>query len=388
MFPLFQTSESMLAVVLCMIAVAFWVQKFKGFRTLGPALFVIVAGIILVNLKIVTNNCPLYGTISTYCIPISISLYLLNVDFKKIVKMSRQPLMSIASAVFSVSLVTLIFGTIFAPQIDEGWKVAGMFVGTYTGGSSNLTAIATGLNASASTIAAANAADYVIGMPSLILMFAAPALMKNSKKWQKFWPYSFTDEELQGDGSHTELMAAQEWSIKEIAILLAIAASVVAISTKLSTFFSADFASAGRILLISTLSILVAQVPAVRQLRGANNLGLFFGMMFLCVVGFSVDIQGFLGSAFAITALCFCVIFFSLVLHLIITRALKIKYEYVLLGIVGAIADGTSAALVASGAKWKSLISVGLLMGIIGAVCGNYCGIAIAYLVRALAGVA
>ena len=86
MFPLFQTSESMLAVVLCMIAVAFWVQKFKGFRTLGPALFVIVAGIILVNLKIVTNNCPLYGTISTYCIPISISLYLLNVDFKKIVK--------------------------------------------------------------------------------------------------------------------------------------------------------------------------------------------------------------------------------------------------------------------------------------------------------------
>lgn len=183
-------------------------------------------------------------------------------------------------------------------------------------------------------------------------------------------------------------MAAQEWSIKEIAILLAIAASVVAISTKLSTFFSADFASAGRILLISTLSILVAQVPAVRQLRGANNLGLFFGMMFLCVVGFSVDIQGFLGSAFAITALCFCVIFFSLVLHLIITRALKIKYEYVLLGIVGAIADGTSAALVASGAKWKSLISVGLLMGIIGAVCGNYCGIAIAYLVRALAGVA
>ena len=236
MFPLFQTSESMLAVVLCMIAVAFWVQKFKGFRTLGPALFVIVAGIILVNLKIVTNNCPLYGTISTYCIPISISLYLLNVDFKKIVKMSRQPLMSIASAVFSVSLVALIFGTIFAPQIDEGWKVAGMFVGTYTGGSSNLTAIATGLNASASTIAAANAADYVIGMPSLILMFAAPALMKNSKKWQKFWPYSFTDEELQGDGSHTELMAAQEWSIKEIAILLAIAASVVAISTKLSTF--------------------------------------------------------------------------------------------------------------------------------------------------------
>ena len=35
-----------------------------------------------------------------------------------------------------------------------------MFVGTYTGGSSNLTAIAVGLDASKNTIASANAADY------------------------------------------------------------------------------------------------------------------------------------------------------------------------------------------------------------------------------------
>lgn len=386
MFPIFQTSESMLAVMLCMVALAFWVQKFKVFKMLGPALFIIISGIILVNLKIVTGSCELYGTVQIYCIPISVSLYLLNVDFKKIVKMSKQPLLSIASAVCCVSLVAVVFGTIFGGQIDEGWKVAGMFVGTYTGGSSNLTAIATGLNASASTIAAANAADYVVGMPSLVLMFAAPVLMKSSKAFQKIWPYSFTDEELAGSGDSSELMATEEWSIKDIAILLAIATSVVAVSTKLSGFFSEDFASAGRILLISTLSILVAQIPAVRRLKGALNLGLFFGMLFLAVVGFSVDIRGFLGSAFYITIFCFCVIFGSLLLHLTVTRLLKIRREYVLLGIVGAIADGTTAALVASGAKWKSLISIGLLMGIIGGVCGNYCGIAVAYLVRMLIG--
>ncbi len=39
-----------------------------------------------------------------------------------------------------------------------------MFVGT-TGGSSNLTAIAVGLDASKNTIASANAADYVVGHP-------------------------------------------------------------------------------------------------------------------------------------------------------------------------------------------------------------------------------
>ncbi|MGN1141772.1 MAG: DUF819 domain-containing protein [Oliverpabstia sp.] len=386
MFPLFESSASMLAVILCMIALAFWLQKFKGFKTLGPALIVIILGIILVNLKIVPGYCDVYGAISIYCIPISMSLYLLNVDLKKILKMSKQPLLSIASAVFSVSLVAVLFGVLLGGKINEGWKVAGMFVGTYTGGSANLTAIATGLNASADTIAAANAADYVIGMPTLILMFAAPAILKNSKKFQKFWPYSFTDEELEGDGETKELMEAEEWGIKDIAILLAIATSIVAVSTKLSEFFSADFASAGRILLISTLSIILSQIPAVRKLKGAMNLGLFFGMMFLAVVGFSVDIRGFLGSALNITLLCFCVILSSIILHLVITRLLKIKYEYVLLGIVGAIADGTTSALVASGAKWKSLISIGLLMGIIGGVCGNYFGIAVAYLVRMIIG--
>ena len=386
MFPIFQTSDSMLAVILCTVAAAFWAQRFKPLKLIGPALLIIITGIILVNLNIVTGSCELYGVIQTYCIPLSTSLYLLNVDFKKIVKMSKQPLMSIGSAVFSVCLVTIVFGSIFAGQIDEGWKVAGMFVGTYTGGSSNLTAIATGLNASGSTIAAANAADYVVGMPTMVLMFAAPALMKNSKKFQKFWPYSFTQEELEGDGSHQELMGTEEWSIKDIAILMAISTTVVAVSTKLSTFMSADFASAGRILLISTLSILVAQIPAVRRVKGAMNLGLFFGMMFLAVVGISVNIKGFLGSAFTITLFCFCVIAGSLILHLAVTRLLKIRYEYVLLGIVGAIADGTTSALVASGAKWKSLISIGMLMGIIGAVCGNYVGIAVAYIIRSIVG--
>ena len=387
MFPLFESSDAMLAVILCIVACAFWVQKFKIFKMIGPALFVIIAGVLLVNLRIVPAYTDVYGVISTYCIPFSVSLYLLNVDLKQIMKMSKQPLISIVSAVFCVSIVAVVFGAIFGNIVEEGWKVAGMFVGTYTGGSANLTAIASGLDASASTIAAANAADYVIGMPTLVLMFAMPALLKKWKWFQKFWPYSFTEEELEGDGTGKGLMEAEVWSIKEIAILLAISVSIVGITTKLSGYVSPDFASAVRILLISTISIAVAQIPFVRKLKGASNLGLFFGMMFLAVVGFSVDIRGFLGAAASITLFCFCVIVFSFLLHVFVTRLFKIRYEYVLLGIVGAIADGSTAALVASVAKWKSLISVGLLMGVIGGICGNYAGIAVAYLVRAILGI-
>lgn len=73
-------------------------------------------------------------------------------------------------------------------------------------------------------------------------------------------------------------------------------------------------------------------------------------------------------------------------LHLLILRLCKVKYEYAVLSITGAIADGPTAALVASGGGWNSLVGIGLIMGVIGGVCGNYVGIGVAYLIKMLIG--
>ena len=39
---------------------------------------------------------------------------------------------------------------------------------------------------------------------------------------------------------------------------------------------------------------------------------------------------------------------------------------------VGCIVDGPTSSLTAAGADWKSLINVGLIMGVIAGACGNY----------------
>ena len=56
--------------------------------------------------------------------------------------------------------------------------------------------------------------------------------------------------------------------------------------------------------------------------------------------------------------------------------------EFVLLSMVGCIVDGPTAA----GGNWKSLINVGLIMGVIAGACGNYAGIFVAYAVKAICG--
>ena len=376
---IFSSEVALLLIMFLSVSVGFWLQRFKAFKMLGPALTVIVLGIVLSNLKIVPVTSPVYDAVSGYCVPLSVSICLLSLDLKQMRKLTKEPIIALISAVCSVCLMALIFGVVFADKITEGWKVAGMFVGTYTGGSSNLTAIAVGLDASKTTIASANAADYVICIPTLILMFAMPAIFKNSKTLRKLWPYQFSDQELLGEGDHEELMASKEWSIQEIAWLLAIGFGTVWAATTISGMvFSQGFRSAGRILLITTFSIILAQVPMVKKLRG--------NLQSVTDIGFAVDLQQFFGSTFYITLFCFCVIASCIVLHLLITRLLKVRFEYVLLSIVGCISDGPTAALVASSAQWKILINIGLLMGVLAGALGNYVGISVAYAIKAIIG--
>lgn len=381
MNTLFSNPGSILAVMTSMIALGFYLQRYKAIKSLGPALTIIIMGIILSNLKVVPVSTELYGTISTYAIPVSMTIMLMSVDLKEMTKLSREPLIAIFVAVLTVSIMAFLFGLVFAEKISEGWKVAGMFVGTYTGGSANLTAIGTGLNVSRQTLAAANAADYVIGVPTLIFMFALPAILKNSKKFKKLWPYHVEETELE-DCQNEEFMESKEWSIKDIAWMLAIGFVVTEVSTILAGYFNSSFSSAARILLVTTISIIIAQLKPVKKLKGNLDLGLFVALFFLCTIGFSVDIKEFLGSTFTITLYCFSIIFASLVFHLGITRLLKIKYQYVILSIVGAIADGPTSALVAASAKWNSLVSVAVVMGVIGGVLGNYAGISVAYAIK------
>ncbi|MCU5962041.1 DUF819 domain-containing protein [Clostridioides difficile] len=381
MNTLFSNPGSILAVMTSMIALGFYLQRYKAIKSLGPALTIIIMGIILSNLKVVPVSTELYGTISTYAIPVSMTIMLMSVDLKEMTKLSREPLIAIFVAVLTVSIMAFLFGLVFAEKISEGWKVAGMFVGTYTGGSANLTAIGTGLNVSRQTLAAANAADYVIGVPTLIFMFALPAILKNSKKFKKLWPYHVEESELE-DCQNEEFMESKEWSIKDIAWMLAIGFVVTEVSTILAGYFNSSFSSAARILLVTTISIIIAQLKPVKKLKGNLDLGLFVALFFLCTIGFSVDIKEFLGSTFTITLYCFSIIFVSFVFHLGITRLLKIKYQYVILSIVGAIADGPTSALVAASAKWNSLVSVAVVMGVIGGVLGNYAGISVAYAIK------
>lgn len=198
--------------------------------------------------------------------------------------------------------------------------------------------------------------------------------------------YQFSKEELE-EGDKEPLMSDKKWSIRDIAWLLTIGFGITFVTTAFSqAVFPESFWKAGRLLLLTTVSICVAQLKPVQKLRGNLDLGLFISLTFLSTIGFAVDLQQFIGSAFMMTMYVLCMLVGCILLHLVICRLLKIKYEYVVLSMVGCIVDGPTSSLTAAGANWKSLINIGLIMGVLAGAAGNYVGIFVAYTVRTICG--
>lgn len=374
------------SVILAVVAVSFIIQRFKFFAMFGPVLPAIIMGIILSNLNIIPHWHSSYGFFLGEMLFVTIAIMMLDIDLKELVKLSKQPLIAMIFAIISVSVMAIIGGIVFAPQIDQGWMLGGMFVGTYTGGSSNLTAIGVGLGASPETFAGANAADYIVGMPMIVLLYALPAFTKKFAWFSKLWPYSLSDEEL-AIGDDSKMFDEMKWSIVDIVQIFAIGFIIAQIGSLIASRFDVSIASTVKMLSITTITLIIAQTKPVKKLKGSVDIGFFLIVIFLTIIGALIDVKAFATSSPAIAIYCGVIMIGSLTMHVILCRIFKIKYQYVLCSIASAIADGSCGASIAAAANWKPLIGVSFVLGAIGFTVGNYLGVTIAYAIKAFIGI-
>jgi uncharacterized membrane protein len=395
MEALITSIPGVLGVICILIAFAIWGGKKPVLNKLGPAMICILGALILSNLKVIPmdESHPVYDYLGTHIINLSIAVLLLDTDLKKIKQIGFQPFAAMLIACAVVCVMTIIGGLVFAKGIGpEGWKVAGMFVGTYTGGSSNLNAIAVALNTSSSIQGAANAADYVIYTPFIILIMWAGSSLGKIAKWNKFWPYSVPEKDLTQEGG-SGYMAAKEWSILDIALMLAIGFSLVGVCTWIGNQIVATnpsslatFRATFRILLITTVAVALAQTSFIKKIRGKGDIGFYVTLFYLVYIGATINVAEFLKAAPSIGALCVIAVFGSLLIHFFLCRLFKIKWQYGLLSMQAAIGSQSSAAALAAASGWETLVSVGVVIGLFGNAVGNYLGLGVAYLVKAILG--
>ncbi len=368
---------------------AFWLtKKYKWARYVSAPGFCYLFGILLSNLHIAPAEHELYDFVSTYGVYMALAMVLFSVNIKSWLKLAKNAIIGMLIASATVFIVASVSGIIFAPKIDpeHGWKLTGMLVGTFTGGSMNLVAVGNALKTPSELFVATNAADIIFGSIFLPIQLALIPL------FEKMRVKKLSAEELMGaDQSKEEIEKVKKegywhkksWNFYDFTFIVSLAGLIMAVSYFISNAF--DFGmwkGSINLLLLTTFSLIAASTKSVSNLVGNEEVGMYLLHVFFVSAGATAYIPNLLESSHYVVIWVIIAIYLSTLLHYIIsTKLFKIDYQTTLVTAQAAVGGPSGAMALPIAAQWPALAVTGIVCGLVGYAIGNYLGIGAAYLV-------
>ena len=186
-----------ISVMMIMIALAFYLQKFRVFRSFGPVITVIILGAVLSNLGIMPKWSDSYNFIFEFAVPVSLCLFLLHIDVKKFLKVAKNPMLAMLFGLFSICVVALVPWVLSLhrkSQKDGKLQVC----------------LSEHIQAEAPTLQLLLRVSRLLpilllqvmlqtmqsAFPLFLFSWRFPRLIGKAKWFQKFWPYSLNEEQL------------------------------------------------------------------------------------------------------------------------------------------------------------------------------------------------
>lgn len=351
-------------------------SRFSLFKKLGSIVICYAVGIIIGNLGFdFTNSAPLKN-LTDISIPIAIPLFIYGTDFLGWLRQSKKTVLAFSLCILSVCLASFGISLLFASQIQEVWKVGGMLVGVYTGGTPNLTAIGQSLSASADTILLTNSMDMVMGSLFLaVLLFFGKSFLSG---FLQISPISKNDD----NNHHGKDQKPIRSLIPGASIGLVISSLSLALAFILSQVIFQDLNIGFLIFMVSTFGILFSFIPSVRKLNGPFELGQYLLMIFCFGLGTMADFQQLLAEGGPIMLMVFMIVLITVLLHFSFSKILKIDRDTAVITCVAGIFGPPFVPLIAERYQNRSLIVPGITTGLVGLALGNYLGVFMAKLLE------
>ncbi|WP_026951378.1 DUF819 family protein [Algoriphagus mannitolivorans] len=372
----FSQEPLFIAGTLCVsVFFAQWLTRLSWGKTVGTPILVIVLCALLSNLGIIPSameGSPVYDGVFLYLAPLGIFIALLEVDLKSL-KNAGLPLLGmflLGSAATVVGVLTSWY--LVNPEVKIGElapAVAGMFTGTYIGGSINFNAVALHykVNEAGNLFAATTVVDNLIGTPWIIATLILP------KYLQKLFPR----KKLASAQSGEKIQAIEYISISSLASILALGLLGMAISKVLVGWFP----QVPEIIFLTTLALVLAQFSSVKQLYGKHTLGFFFILVFLAVIGTLCDFGALADTGeLALTLMLF--VGLLVLVHGVVLfgvgALLKMDWDVIAVASQANVGGNTTALAAAESLNRPDLLIPGVLVGSLGNALGTYVGFAVA----------
>ncbi|NER11409.1 DUF819 family protein [Muriicola jejuensis] len=360
-----------------MVILSIYAGKTRFGKKLGAALIVIVLTAILANLGWIpsaSNSIPLYDGIFTYLAPISIFYLLLGVNLTSIKKAGAPMILLFLLGSLATACGILAAWFILSPERvfgSDGDTLAGMLTGTYTGGSVNFNAIALEYDFQEKGLLYAGtiAVDNVVTTLWIVITLSIPALMRRFWKDKKL---AMRESTMDAEKKDTLSMHSLMWLM-----FIGVAAYFV------SEWISVQFPQIPSILTISTIGILLAQVPFVNRLPGSHTLGLYLIYLFLAVIGAYCELSSVVDlQEIGITILLFAslAVFIHGVLIVLLGGLIYRDWDMIAIVSQANIGGGTTAIALAETFGRNELILPAILVGTLGNALGTYLGFLVVYI--------
>lgn len=363
------------------------VKRNKLAGMVGPVVLCYALGIILGNIPNSPVNMTLSRDVAEGSVPIAISLMLLATRFMDWLKYARKTAFSFGLAVSAILVSSFAVSAAFQMAecgLDDIWKMCGMMVGVYTGGTPNLAAIGTGLGVSHETFIVLNACDLLMSAIYLLLLMTVA-----QKLALKFLPSFVPREKHDRDETFHYQRLQGMVSKKKIAMSLVsaffISVAIVGASIGISMLaYDGEIDGPTVILSVTTLSIGASFIKKVRFLPRTYEFGEYFLLVFCLGIGSISNFQEMVNASPLVLLYVSMVFIGTVALHFLLSWIFKIDADTTLITSVAGIFGPAFIGPVASVLKNKDIVVSGLTTGLVGYAIANYLGLGIANLFHAV----
>ncbi len=354
-------------------------QRYRVFRALSAALVGILLAMVLSNIGLIPGDSKAYDYLIDPGVSLGIVLILLSVDVKTVIRAGPKMLAAFGLGSLGTAVGAFISGLVLAPMIGpETWKLSGQFTGTYTGGGVNFASLGQAFDTSSELFSAAIAADVLLTALWMMLCLSLPLLLGSRGRSRAAAGAPASAGSLQ----EALYRSHRPMTLLDAGALALIAAGCVWTAEHLGTLIP----QLPEVLWLTTLALLVAQIPQVRRVSGAAMWGYYLLLMFLSTNGAQSVIANIL--AVGPSVLYFAV--GTVALHGISLFGLGMLFRIDMPTLVVAsqanVGGPSSALALATARGYTTRLLPGVAVGLLGYAVGNYAGFGVAALVRALLG--
>jgi uncharacterized membrane protein len=385
------------------VAVALVLEaRTKVFGALGSALLGILFGMLLSNTGVIPGTSLAYDFLGGPAVSAGIILILLTVDVRSVASAGPRMLAAftiggIGSAVGS-SIAAVLLSEAIGP---ETWKLAGQYTATYTGGGVNFAAVGSALDTSGDLFSAGIAADVTMTAIWMATCLVVPVVfvagrrngVKDDDGVRAGDPTGADVRSEQADvqperadagpGIHEMLYS----SVGSVDLAdLAFMVTVVLGTLWASDWLGSVLSPVPSVLFLTTIALGLAQLPAVRALRGAGVIGNYLVLLFLASNGAMSVLANIVVIGPPIVYFAALTVGIHGIIIFGVGRLVGLDLPTLAVASQANVGGPASAMALATARGYTDKLLPGVAVGLVGYAAGNYLGFAVAQVVRGMIG--